>query len=66
MKTQREAFEEAVKHLPNLPSLPIKAYLGDICRHDGKLWIYHGQGVWTEYEQAMGLVFEVTSDPPTT
>lgn len=62
----RDVFLEAVKQLEDLPHLPDRAYMGDVCRHQGKLWLYQGnkQG-WVDFEQAADRVYEVSVGPPT-
>jgi hypothetical protein len=67
MTTDRETFMEAVKHLRDLPHLPDRAYMGDVRRYQGKLWLYQGnkQG-WIDFNEAVDLVYEVSVGPKTT
>ena len=39
-----------VMNLPDLSELPAKAWLGDICKHQGVYWVYYDR--WITIEEA--------------
>ena len=76
MSMDRDAFVKHCESLSDLEQLPAVATLGDVCKHQGKFWVYEMDmgktsdglgtlvGKWFTFEDAANRVYPVEFSAP--
>lgn len=76
MSAARDHFVRACDNMVDRPTLPAVAILGDVCKHQGKFWVYEMDmgkttdgfdtlvGKWFTLEEAANRVYPVEFSAP--